>query len=214
MMRALPSREADGSIHRWVGTCTDIHDRLALEEALRRLTQTLEARVQEEVAAREAAQVRAAHAERMQALGQLAGGIAHDLNNVLQAVQGGAMLIERRAGDPKNTRRLAKMVLEAVARGASITRRLLSFARRGDLRAEPVDAGALFEGLRDILAHALGAGIALRVEVEPGLPRLLADKGQLETALVNLATRPKSPSVESQQGLPKRVGSVILRLPA
>ncbi|MBV8613835.1 MAG: PAS domain-containing protein, partial [Acetobacteraceae bacterium] len=188
MVRALPSREADGTIHRWVGTCTDIHDRRVLEEELRGLTQSLEARVQEEVAAREAAQRRAAHAERMQALGQLAGGIAHDLNNVLQAVQGGTMLIEKRARDPEDTRRLAKMVLEAVARGASITRRLLSFARRGDLRAESVDAAALLDGLRDILGHALGAGIAVRVEVEAGLPALLADKGQLETALVNLAT--------------------------
>ncbi|HJS86528.1 MAG TPA: PAS domain-containing protein, partial [Acetobacteraceae bacterium] len=188
MVRALPSREADGAIHRWVGTCTDIHDRYVLEEELRRLTQSLEARVEAEVAAREAAQARAAHAERMQALGQLAGGIAHDLNNVLQAVQGGTMLIERRARDPESTRRLAKMVLEAVARGASITRRLLSFARRGDLRAEPVDVAALFEGLQDILTHALGASVAVRLDVAPGLPKLLADKGQLETALVNLAT--------------------------
>ncbi len=188
MVRALPSREADGTIHRWVGTCTDIHDRRALEEELRGLTQSLEARVREEVVAREAAQTRAAHAERMQALGQLAGGIAHDLNNVLQAVQGGTMLIEKRAGDQENTKRLAGMVLEAVARGASITRRLLSFARRGDLRAEPVGPGALLDGLRDILTHALGANITVRVEIEPDLPKLLADKGQLETALVNLAT--------------------------
>ncbi len=187
LVRAMPSREASGAVQQWVGTCTDIHDRITLEEDLRRLNQELEARVQEEVTAREAAQARARHAERMQALGQLAGGIAHDFNNVLQTVQGGTLLIERRARDSEDTRRLARMVLEAVGRGASVTRRLLSFARRGELQAEPMDPGALLEGLNDILAHSLGADIAVQLQAEPGLPPLLADKGQLETVLVNLA---------------------------
>ncbi|WP_301589917.1 hybrid sensor histidine kinase/response regulator [Sabulicella glaciei] len=166
--------------------------RLALEartrDELRRLNAGLEARVREEVAAREAAQRRAAHAERMQALGQLAGGIAHDFNNVLQAVQGGASLIERRPDDPDGVRRLARMVLEATGRGVTVTRRLLSFARRDELRAEPVEAGALLAGLCEVLTHTLGDGVRCSTEAPPGLPALLADKGQLETVLVNLAT--------------------------
>ena len=135
------------------------------------------------------AQARAAHAERMQALGQLAGGIAHDFNNILQAVQGAASLIDRRAaGDPDITRRFARMILEATGRGASITRRLLSFARRGELRAEAVEPEALLQDLRDILSHTLGAAITVTVDSAGILPAVLADKGQLETALVNLAT--------------------------
>jgi signal transduction histidine kinase len=135
------------------------------------------------------AQARAAHAERMQALGQLAGGIAHDFNNILQAVQGAASLIDRRAaGDDESTRRFARMILEATGRGASITRRLLAFARRGELRAEPVDPEALLHDLRDVLSHTLGAAISVTVDSAGDLPAVLADKGQLETALVNLAT--------------------------
>jgi signal transduction histidine kinase len=135
------------------------------------------------------AQARAAHAERMQALGQLAGGIAHDFNNILQAVQGAASLIDRRAaGDPETTRRFTRMILEATGRGASITRRLLSFARRGELRAEAVEPVALLHDLRDILSHTLGAAITVTVDSASNLPAVLADKGQLETALVNLAT--------------------------
>jgi CheY-like chemotaxis protein len=124
----------------------------------------------------------------MQALGQLAGGIAHDFNNVLQAVTAASTMIERRAADPEGVRRLARMAADAAERGSAITRRLLAFARRGDLRAEALDAAAVLEDLREILAHTLGAAIAVNVEAEPGLPPLLADKGQVETVLVNLCT--------------------------
>ena len=133
-------------------------------------------------------QARLAQAQRMQALGQLAGGIAHDFNNVLQAIETSAGLIERHAADPGGVRRLISTIGAAAERGAAVTRRLLAFSRRGDLRAAPVDVAALFTGMRDILAHTLGSGIEIRLDVPAGLPPLLADKGQLETVLVNLAT--------------------------
>ena len=139
-------------------------------------------------AALAAAQARATHAERIQALGQLAGGIAHDFNNILQAVQGSATLIDIRAADPASVRRFARMILDATGRGTSITRRLLAFARRGELRAEAVEPAALLSGLRDVLSHTLGGGIMIELRLATGLPPLLADEGQLETALVNLAT--------------------------
>jgi CheY-like chemotaxis protein len=135
-----------------------------------------------------AARVQAAHAERMQVLGQLAGGIAHDFNNVLQAVQGSAALITMRATDAGTVRRFTRMILDATERGASITRRLLAFARRGELRAEPVDPAVLLSGLHDVLRHTLGSPIEVRLCVADDLPSLLVDKGQLETVLVNLAT--------------------------
>jgi signal transduction histidine kinase len=166
----------------------DITERKHAETQLRRLTEDLEARVREEVAARETAQVRAAQAERMQALGQLSGGIAHDFNNVLQAVQGSASMIGRRADDEAAVRRYARIVGEAAERGASITRRLLAFARHGDLRAEAIEAAAVVEGMREILAPTLGAAITIVTDAGPGMAKLLADRGQLETALVNLAT--------------------------
>jgi PAS domain S-box-containing protein len=131
---------------------------------------------------------RLAQAQRIEALGQLAGGIAHDFNNVLQAVQGGASLIEKRPNDPNGVRRVARMVFEAAERGSAITRRLLAFGRRADLRTEAVDAAALLADMREIFTHTLGAGVGVRMEAAPGLPPLLADKGQLETVLVNLGT--------------------------
>ena len=186
--RAELRRDAAGRPARLIGVVRDVTEERAAAEALRRLNAGLEARVREEVAARQAAQARAAQAERVQALGQLAGGIAHDFNNVLQAVQGGAALIERRPNDAAGVRRLARMMLEATGRGVTVTRRLLAFARRDELRAEPVEPAPLLTGLCEVLAHTLGAEIACRHEVAPGTPPLLADKGQLETVLVNLAS--------------------------
>ncbi|MFT8243220.1 ATP-binding protein [Roseomonas sp. BN140053] len=186
--RAEVWRDPDGRARRLVGVVRDVTEERAAAEKLRRLNAELEARVQEEVAARQAAQTRAAHAERMQALGQLAGGIAHDFNNVLQAVQGAAALIERRPGDVAGILRLARMILDASGRGGTVTRRLLSFARRDELRAEPVAVEPLLSGLSEVLSHTLGAAIACHHAVAPGTRPLLADKGQLETVLVNLAS--------------------------
>ena len=166
----------------------EITERKMVEATLRDLNATLEARVREAVAAREAAQARAAHAERMQALGQLAGGIAHDINNVLQTVQGAAALIERRATSDDRVHRFARMIQDATGRGASITHRLLAFSRQADLHAEAVDPAALLVGLREMLAHTLGVEITIDLQLDNDLPPLMADKGQLETALVNLAT--------------------------
>jgi PAS domain S-box-containing protein len=129
-----------------------------------------------------------AQAQKVQALGQLAGGIAHDFNNILQSVSGAAMLIERRPEDLDRTRRLARSSIEAAARGASITQRLLSFARRGTLRAEVIATDELLNSMREVLTHTLGTGISVRVAAGCAVPPLLADRGQLETALVNLGT--------------------------
>lgn len=144
-------------------------------------------RLGKEAHERELTEARLAQAQRMEALGQLAGGIAHDFNNVLQAVVGGLSLIQRRADDAEVVKHLARMTGDAAQRGASITGRLLAFARRDALRAEAVSPLSLLQGLQEMLAHTLGVGVAIRTDVEQGLPELLADKGQLETVLVNLA---------------------------
>ncbi|CAH2600477.1 Histidine kinase [Rhodovastum atsumiense] len=129
-----------------------------------------------------------AQVQKVQALGQLASGIAHDFNNILQTVSGAAMLIERRPEDHERTRRLARTAIDATTRGASITQRLLSFARRGEPRLEAIATTELLNSVREVLAHTLGTHITVRIEAPAELPALLADRGQLETALVNLGT--------------------------
>ena len=184
--RALLGR--DNRPMRAVCAMIDITESRENESALRRLSEGLEQQVQQEIAAREATQARLVQAEKLTALGQLAGGIAHDFNNILQAVSGGASLIGKHADEPAKVRRFGTMVEAAAQRGASITRRLLGFARRGELRAEAIPIPALLDGLHEVLTHTLGAAYAIRIDAGTGLPPVLADRGQLETVLVNLAT--------------------------
>jgi PAS domain S-box-containing protein len=129
-----------------------------------------------------------AQAQKMQALGQLSGGIAHDFNNILQAVSGAARLIERQPGNQEKTRHLAGMMIAATSRGASITQRLLSFARRGELHADVIDTTELLKSVREVLAHTIGTTITVETTLPPDLPALFADQAQLETAIINLGT--------------------------
>ncbi|MBY0338809.1 MAG: PAS domain-containing protein [Acetobacteraceae bacterium] len=183
-----PLRDEAGRITHLVPSGVPVEERVQAERRLRELNNDLEALVERRSRDLRDTQERLAHAQRMEALGQLAGGIAHDFNNVLQAVSGGAMLLGRRAEDAEAVRRIARMVAEAAERGSAVTRRLLAFSRRGDLRAEAVRLEALLPGVQEVLAHTLGSGIEVTLTIEPDLPAALADKGQLETVLVNLAT--------------------------
>lgn len=139
------------------------------------------------------------HSQKAEALGRLAGGVAHDINNVLQAVLGGAKAIRRRIAHP-DAQRLAHLIIEASERGASVTRRLLTLARRGEMRPEPVDVGDVFAGLHEVLSHTLGADLVVRVETPPALPPILADKAQLETVLVNLSINARDAMAECSGG--------------
>jgi PAS domain S-box-containing protein len=124
-------------------------------------------------------------AQKMEAVGQLTGGIAHDFNNLLMVIQGNAELLVAHAEGRQVE--LLERVLRATERGAELTQRLLAFSRRQTLHASSVDLGELVFGMRDLLARTLGETV--EVEVLPGNDpgTALADAGQIETALLNLA---------------------------
>lgn len=155
-------------------------------------------RLAEEQARRAAVEDAAREGQRLELLGQLAAGVAHDFGNVVQAVQGGARLIERNAGDPDRVRSLARMLGEAAERGAALTRRMLDFARRGpgaeggggqDGAEDATDPAAAVSSVCQLLSRTLGSGHRLRCEVEAeGMPALVrGDRGGLEAAVMNLA---------------------------
>lgn len=125
--------------------------------------------------------------QRMDALGRLVSGVAHDFNHVLQAVLSAVYFIEKTPGDPAAVGRYAGMITAAAQRGASITRRLLSLARSDGLQTEPVEPRAVLDGIAELLHHTLGHNIRIVVEASPGLPPVLTDRRQLEATLVNLA---------------------------
>ena len=189
LVRAMPMLDtANGTILRWFGTNTDITDIVDARDVLLRSRRELERLVDERTRVLNDTERRLAHAERLNALGQLAGGIAHDFNNVLQSVQGGASLIQRSYANPSEVRRLSGMIMQAAERGAAITHRMLAFSRQSDLEAEAVDVVPLLTNLKELLVHSLGTGIDVRLAIATATPHLLADRRQLETVLVNLAT--------------------------
>ena len=183
-----PVRDASGKFVGGVVALLDIDGERRAREALEEVNRHLEERVLAEVAARETAQKSARHAQHMQAVGQLAGGVAHEFNNILQAIQGGATLIDGHASEPDYIHRLARIIVRASERGGAITSGLLSFAQQAHFEAERIEPAAMLAELGGMFAHTLGAANLVRVETQPGLPFIVADKVQLETALVNLAT--------------------------
>jgi signal transduction histidine kinase/CheY-like chemotaxis protein len=194
----------DGKAVRAIGTAIDVTPLRRAAEVLAREARELERLAERRGKALAESEARLAEATRMEALGRLAGGIAHDINNVLQAVQGGLRLAGRRlADDPEGARRYLRLAGDTAARGADVTGRLLSFARRGELRAEPVAPAPLLEGLAEMLRPTMGPAVTLRVEAAPGLPAILADRGQLESVLVNLANN-------ARDAMP-RGGALVLR---
>ncbi len=198
----VPRRDASGRPIAVTENVSDVTRLRQAEDELRRLNENLSLRVQEEVAARERAMAQLAQSQRLEALGQLAGGIAHDFNNVLQAVAGGASLIQRRAEDPGKVRQLARMVADAISRGAAITGRLLAFARRTELHISTFSPVELLENLREMLTPTLGGNVSVHVRTSPDLPELLGDEAQLETVLVNLA-------INARDAMPKG-GDLVL----
>ena len=176
----------NGRAVRMMGVAVDVtalRDAQKLQERDREeLERLVEARTRELADA----QTRLAHAQRMEALGQLAGGIAHDFNNVLQAVEAAADLIERKP-DAQNLPRYLRMAREATKRGSAISRRLVSFSHRAELEPERVDTARLIDDVAGVLSRTLGPGVTVETDSAPDCPFMLADRRQLETALINLA---------------------------
>jgi signal transduction histidine kinase len=148
---------------------------------------------------RETALERLAHAQRLEAIGRLAGGVAHDFNNVLQAVLGGASLLALRPDDGATARRVSAMITAACERGMAISRRLLAFARRGGLRSEAIAIASMLAGMEELLAHTLGGALTVRSSAALDLPDVRADRAQLETVLLNLAINARD-AMESTGG--------------
>ncbi|MEO8059181.1 MAG: ATP-binding protein [Burkholderiales bacterium] len=124
--------------------------------------------------------------QRLEAVGQLTGGVAHDFNNLLTVVIGNAeLLVELSAGDPQQ-RALAEMILSAGQRGAALTQRLLAFARKQALSPRAVDTNQLVAGMDPMLRRTLGEHIEIEMIRAAGLWPALVDPGQLENGLLNL----------------------------
>ncbi len=178
-----------GAPFRMIGTTQDVTEQRRLQDAL-------------------------ARAQRMEIVGRLAGGIAHDFNNILTAILGFSQLAEDPATPEASRTAFLRQVGEAAERGATLTRRLLAYARRDMVRCERLDVGDVVRRLRPALAEAVGEGIALEVTepTEPCIVRI--DRGHLEQVLRNLVANAREAMVDGgtvtvATGTDRAPGSVV-----
>ena len=125
--------------------------------------------------------------QKMEAVGQLTGGVAHDFNNLMAIMIGNTELLEERLGEDGETKECLEAIKEAIDRGSSLTDRLLAFSRQQVLSPVATDVSDLIGGLHDMLLRTLGETVVLKVESTPGLWLATIDPHQFENALVNLA---------------------------
>jgi signal transduction histidine kinase len=147
----------------------------------------LERRVEERTAEREQALAQVHEMQKLDSLGQLTGGLAHDFNNLLMAILGNLEMMARRIGEQDPSRRLIEGASRAAERGAALTKRLLAFARRQELRPEPVDVARLIEDMSDLLRRTLGPTIDFVASFPDDLALVHVDPNQLELAILNLS---------------------------
>ena len=156
--------------------------------ALRDLNETLEARVEERTRELMVAEEQLRQAQKMEAVGQLTGGVAHDFNNLLQVIVGNLEILTRNLpADSPRLKRSAENAMNGAKRAATLTQRLLAFSRRQPLAPQPVDVNKLVTGMSDLLARTLGETIQLETVLAGGLWRVEADPNQMENAILNLA---------------------------
>jgi len=135
-------------------------------------------------------------AQKMESVGQLTGGLAHDFNNILGVVMGNLQLVQRGvADDPKALQRI-EAALDATQRGAELNKRLLAFSRRQHLEAEVIAPAPLIAGISEMLARVLGEQIELKCHLKDSLPSVCVDPSQLESAILNLAVNARDAMVE------------------
>jgi PAS domain S-box-containing protein len=170
------------------GVLIDITEEKAAEAELQAINATLEQRVQTEVAQRTKAEEALRQAQKMEAIGQLTGGVAHDFNNLLTVIVGGLDTIRRsRPEDHARIKRATEMALQGAQRAASLTGRLLAFSRRQPLKPKPLDLNILVRGMTELMHRTLGETIELEVVMAPRLWPVEVDQNQLESAVLNLA---------------------------
>jgi PAS domain S-box-containing protein len=155
--------DSDGTIRRVAGTMQDVTDRRLIERQL-------------------------AQAQKMEAIGNLTGGMAHDFNNVLGVIIGNLDLLKQLIRDDAAAAELCAEALDGASRCTDLIRRLLAFASRQSLRPEITDMNALVGDIARLLGRILGEDIVLNLHLDAGLAPVLADPSQLEAALVNFAS--------------------------
>ena len=194
---------------RWIGTNTDIDDQKTAEAALSDLATTLEDRVDLRTAELARAQDALRHSQKMEAIGNLTGGVAHDFNNLLQVISGNLQLLSRDITGNERAEKRAANAMAGVARGSKLAAQLLAFGRRQALEPKVVSVGRLIRGMDDLLRRTLGEAVEVETMIAGGLWNTLVDPTNVENALLNLAINSRD-AMDGQGRLTIEAGNAFL----
>lgn len=186
-LRAIPVHDAQGEIARWFGTATEITDLVEARETLRRSNDQLEAAVVARTREREVVLRQLHESQKMESIGQLTGGVAHDFNNLLAVILSSLTLLKKNMPDDPRLTKFIDGAVQGAERGAALTKRLLAFARRQELKLEAVDILKLIPELMDFLRQTVGPSVSIVSEIAPEVHPIKIDANQFELALMNLA---------------------------
>ena len=142
-------------------------------------------------------------AQKMEAIGKLTGGVAHDFNNLLAAIMGSLGLAQRRLAQGEDVTRFLDNAMQAARRGATLTQRMLAFARKQELQLEPVDVIASVRAMAELLGRTIGPNIFISTRFPLAVPPVMADRAQLELALLNLVVNARDAMSEG--------GTIVLK---
>ncbi|MEA2835043.1 MAG: hypothetical protein QOG66_3245, partial [Methylobacteriaceae bacterium] len=149
------------------------------------------------------------HGQRLEALGQLTGGVAHDFNNLLTAIVGNLDIISRAPDNSSRVERLARSALQAASRGGELTQKLLAFARKEVIQPETVNPNHLLNDFRDLLQRALGETIDLEIQLDATLDPVRLDPAQFQSAVLNLCVNARD---AMQQGGKLKISTRNMRI--
>jgi PAS domain S-box-containing protein len=211
--RAVPMVDATDTVVEWFGCVLDVTDRRRAEAEIRRLNETLEQRVaertrqlaetnqrlQEQIVERRQAEEALRQAQKIEAVGQLTGGVAHDFNNLLTIILGNLELIERAVGDGPLLRSV-RSATQAAERGAKLAEQLLAFSRKQRMSPQPVDVNRLVVGMQDLLRRTLGATIAIETRLDAEPWSAMVDANQIELVILNLAINARDAMTAARDG--------------
>ncbi len=183
-----PINGPDGRPEQLLSVSRDISEQRRSAQRLIELNETLEARVTQRTADLESAHEQLRQSQKMEAVGQLTGGLAHDFNNLLAGISGSLELISMRLAQGRSAEvdRYVSAAQGAATRAAALTHRLLAFSRRQTLAPKPTDVKQLIVGMAELIARTVGPQIRLQIVNGVGLWHSLIDPSQLENAILNL----------------------------